>query len=95
MRVILPTGEERKPDEFANAVGQTQNALSIYGKLIGYELANETKISPSLFKRVYVSRSQQMPLFWSLYFYKGPSGLSVVQFNFSDLVKYSKSATVN
>jgi len=95
MRIVLSAVAARKPDEFTNAVAQTQNALRIYGKIVDYELANETKTSPSLIKRVYVSRSEQVPLFWSFYFYKGPRGWSVVQFNFQDLLKYDKSATAN
>ena len=50
---------------------------TIYGAPFGYELVSKEELSPSLERRVYITKHKYHPVTWEMYFYKpGDSWMS-------------------
>lgn len=63
---------------------QLAGALQIYGPASAAELVLTEDISPSLQRRVYITKHDFHPLSWELYFYKGKPGWLPDQLIFVD-----------
>lgn len=72
-----------KPQAVTLLKQQTQTALPIYGKVIGYEFLREEKFGDSVIRLVYLLKSEKHPTVWEFYFYKPKSEwfLSNILFN--------------
>ncbi len=72
-----------KPQAVTLLKQQTQAALPIYGKVIGYEFLLEEMFGDSVIRLVYLLKSEKHPTFWEFYFYKPKSEwfLSNILFN--------------
>ena len=49
---------------------QTESALPLYGKSLGFELQNEKAFGQSLVRLTYIQRLQKHPLVWRFWFYR-------------------------
>lgn len=47
-----------------------ENAVRLYGKPFSVELVSSEDLSPSLQRRVYVTKHRYHPIVWEMYFYK-------------------------
>jgi len=63
---------------------QLSGALQIYGPATAAELISKQDLSPSLQRRVYITKHEFHPLSWEMYFYKGTSGWLSDQLVFVD-----------
>ena len=59
-----------KPQAVDALKRQTEAALPIYGKPIGFELQNEKKFGESIVRLTYIQRLEQHPLVWRFWFYR-------------------------
>jgi hypothetical protein len=67
----------------------TQNAtvLKTYGKILGWELGSEKVISPSLVERLYILKTEALPLYYKIQFYRPASSWIVGNLYFTDTYK--------
>jgi hypothetical protein len=77
----IPT---QKPQAVDALKRQTASALPIYGNMLGVELIREEKIGESIFRLVYVLKSQIAPTVWEFYFYKPKSDWFLGNILFND-----------
>ena len=49
---------------------QTDNALSLYGKILGYEFVKEETYGTSVVKLIYLLKSEDFFTVWTFHFYK-------------------------
>ena len=77
----IPT---QKPQAVDALKRQTASGLPMYGKMLGVELIREEKIGESIFRLVYVLKSQMAPTVWEFYFYKPQSDWFLGNMLFND-----------
>lgn len=88
---IFPPGmAAKKQADLENLSTQTGTALKYYGKILGWELAKEERVSPSYVRRLYVVRTEMAPLFYRFDFYKPETTWTAVNVYFAD--QYGKVA---
>lgn len=63
---------------------QLTGAIQVYGPATAAEVVSSEDLSPSLHRRVYITKHEFHPLTWELYFYKGRSGWLPDQLMFVD-----------
>jgi len=63
---------------------KTKTAITLYGKLIGYESVKTQKYGNSIVRLVYVLRCERMPVVWEFYFYKAASDWKLTSVKFND-----------
>jgi hypothetical protein len=63
---------------------QLAGAIQIYGPASAAELVSKEDLSPSLHRRVYITKHDFHPLTWEMYFYKAKSGWLPDQMLFVD-----------
>ncbi|NWF94126.1 MAG: hypothetical protein HXY46_14590 [Syntrophaceae bacterium] len=73
-----------KPQEAEMVKRQTESGLSLYGKILGFELVREEKFGTSVVRLVYVLKSEKNPTVWELYFYKPKANWFLARFFFND-----------
>ena len=88
--IFSPVVISKKQADVENLSAQTAAALKFYGKVLGWELAHETQVSPSYVRRLYVVRTEVAPLFYRFDFYKPSTKWTVVNVFFAD--QYAKAA---
>jgi len=59
-----------------------------YGKTIGTEFINQTKVGASLVRILYIEKTEKHALPWTFYFYKTPKGWVLNSFTWSDQVHF-------
>lgn len=72
-----------KPQEVSLLKKQTE-IVSLFGKILGYELVHEEKLSNSVVRFVYFLKSEKHPTTWEFYFYKPKSNWFLVNMMFND-----------
>jgi len=77
----------KKQADVEALAGQTDNALKIYGKALGWELVSEEKISASFYQHTYLVRTENVPLFFRIQFYKAQSRWVATNITFTDTYK--------
>ena len=78
---------DKKQGEVENLVLQTATTLKTYGKVVGWELVSEKIISASYIERVYLVRTEGLPIFFKMYFYRPSSKWLVTNLYFTDTYK--------
>jgi hypothetical protein len=73
-----------KPQAVTVLKQQTQAGLPLYGKILGYELVHEEKLSDSVVRYVYILKTEKAPLTWEFYFYKPKAEWFLANINFND-----------
>jgi hypothetical protein len=73
-----------KPQEAEMVKRQTESGLTLYGKILGFELIREEKFGTSVVRLVYVLKSEKTPTVWELYFYKPKANWFLGKFFFND-----------
>lgn len=63
---------------------QFKTAVQIYGAPFAVELVSKEDLSPSLHRRVYITKHEFHPITWEMYFYKGKAGWLPNQILFVD-----------
>jgi hypothetical protein len=59
-----------KPQGLDVVKRQTEAALPLYGKALGFELQNERVFGESLVRLTYIQRLEKHPLIWRFWFYR-------------------------
>jgi hypothetical protein len=75
---------ERKQAEVAMLNAQTASAMSLYGKVNGWELMSADNMSASYGQAIYLLRTDNAPLFFKFDFYKAKDRWVVVRIFFND-----------
>lgn len=78
---------DRKQADVENLVSQNMVVLKNYGGVLGWELISETTITPSLIDRVYLVKTQNLPLFYKIQFYRPGPKWQVTNLFFTDTYK--------
>jgi hypothetical protein len=73
-----------KPQAVTVLKQQTQASLPLYGKILGFELVHEEKLSESVIRYVYILKTEKAPLTWEFYFYKPKADWFLANINFND-----------
>ncbi|MBI3595682.1 MAG: hypothetical protein HY203_00845 [Nitrospirae bacterium] len=73
-----------KPQAVTVLKQQTQTGLPLYGKILGFELVHEEKLSESVIRYVYILKTEKAPLTWEFYFYKPKSEWFLANISFND-----------
>jgi len=73
-----------KPQAVVLLKQQTQNALSLYGKILGYEFIKEEKFGSAIVRRLYVLKSEKGPIIWEFHFYKPKESWFLINVAFND-----------
>lgn len=63
---------------------QLKTVVQIYGPASGAELVAKEDLTPSLQRRVYITKHDYHPVSWEIYFYKAKTGWIPDQFLFVD-----------
>ena len=63
---------------------QLTGGLQIYGPATAAELVSKEDLTPSLQRRVYITKHEFHPMTWEMYFYKGKAGWLPDQLLFVD-----------
>lgn len=79
---------QKKPQEMQYLVQQTNSAMSIYGKINGWEFMSAKALSPSYIQAYYLVRMPTAPIFFKFDFYKTDTKWTVIRVFFMD--DYSK-----
>jgi hypothetical protein len=77
----IPTS---KPQAVQLLKTQTQNALTLYGNILGVEKIHEEKIGKSIIRLVYVLKLDVVPTAWEFYFYKPKNIWFLADITFND-----------
>jgi hypothetical protein len=77
----IPTS---KPQAVQLLKTQTQNALTLYGNILGVEKIHEEKIGQSIVRLVYVLKLDVVPTSWEFYFYKPKNIWFLANITFND-----------
>ena len=77
-----------QPAQVQNLKNQTQSAMSLYGKSLGYELYKEEKFGESLVRLVYIQRLEHHPLVWRFWVYRGSVDWQVNSVVFNDQLNF-------
>jgi hypothetical protein len=77
----IPTS---KPQAVQLLKTQTQNALILYGNILGVEKIHEEKIGQSIIRLVYVLKLDVCPTAWQFYFYKPKNVWFLADITFND-----------
>ena len=85
--IWIGTFMAKKQPEVDNVASQTTFALKTYGKVLGWELVSEKAITPSFLERVYLVRTEALPLFFRMQFYKPVAKWQVGSLYFTDNYK--------
>jgi hypothetical protein len=80
----IPT---QKPQAVDALKRQTASGLPMYGNILGVELIREEKIGESVFRLVYILKSEMAPTVWEFYFYKPKSDWFLGNILFNDEFK--------
>jgi hypothetical protein len=75
---------QTKPQEVEMVKRQTESGLTLYGKILGFELIREEKFGASVVRLVYVLKSEKAPTIWELYYYKPKGNWFLGRFLFND-----------
>jgi hypothetical protein len=75
---------EKKQSDVEQLVSMTEQALKFYGPVAGWELVKEEAASAYIVKRTYELRTEQVPLIWTVYYYRNAKGWTVLAVSFSD-----------
>ena len=54
------------------------------GKTIGYEYITSKQVGQSLFRLIYIEKTEKTIFYWSFYFYKVDNAWTLILFNFGD-----------
>jgi hypothetical protein len=73
-----------RPEEISVLKQETETSLGAYGKILGYELIREERFGGSVFRLVYLLKSEMVPTVWQFFFYKPASDWYVLGVAFSD-----------
>ena len=63
-----------KPDELRQLKTKTNEAIEVFGAVVGYDLVDSKAIGARLLRTTYVSHGKTFPLRWRFYFYN-PDGV--------------------
>lgn len=77
---------DQKPQELTTLKSQTKMAMGLYGTMIGIEKVEETDLSPSLKRLVYLQKFEGYPVAWEFYFYKAHDEWHINTMNFKDQI---------
>jgi hypothetical protein len=78
---------DKKQADVENIASQNQVVLRNYGKVLGWELMSEKVIAPSLIERLYLLRTENVPLFYKVQFYRPSTKWIVGNIYFTDTYK--------
>ncbi|HEX7945312.1 MAG TPA: hypothetical protein VF495_11635, partial [Phenylobacterium sp.] len=78
---------DKKQADVENIAAQNQAILRSYGKVLGWELMSEKVIAPSLVERLYLLRTENVPLFYKVQFYRPGTKWIVGNIYFTDTYK--------
>ena len=67
---------------------QLRTAIELYGPPTAAELITKEELSPSLQRRVYITKHDYHPLSWEMYFYRGKGGWIPDQLIFLDQYQF-------
>jgi hypothetical protein len=81
----IPT---EKPQSIAVLKQQTQIALPLYGKVLGYELVREESFGTSVVRLVYLLKAEKHVTVWEFYFYKPKDDWFLANVYFNDQFNY-------
>ena len=73
-----------QPTQLQMLKSQTESALSIFGKALGFELYKQEKFGESLVRLTYVQRLERHPLVWKFWVYRPGSEWQVNAVVFND-----------
>jgi hypothetical protein len=59
-----------KPEELKQLKAKTQEAIEVFGAIIGYDLVDSKSVGNRLVRTTYASHGKIYPLRWRFYFYK-------------------------
>ena len=77
----IPTS---KPQAVQLLKTQTQNALTLYGNILGVDKIHEEQVGKSIVRLVYVLKLEVVPTAWEFYFYKPKSVWFLANITFND-----------
>ncbi len=63
-----------KPEELRQLKAKTNEAIEVFGAVVGYDLVDSKAIGSKLLRSTYVSHGKTFPLRWRFYFYN-PDGV--------------------
>lgn len=58
-----------QPDQIKNLKLRTNEALSTFGSIVGFDLVESKSVGPHLVRRTYLTLGKSFPLRWRFYFY--------------------------
>ena len=73
-----------KPQAVTVLKQQTLANLPLYGKILGFEIVHEEKLSDSVVRFVYILKTEKAPLTWEFYFYKPKADWFIANINYND-----------
>ncbi len=73
-----------KPQAVQLLKTQTQNAMTLYGKMLGFEKIHEEQMGESVVRLVYLLKLDLVPTTWEFYFYKPKSVWFLASITFND-----------
>jgi hypothetical protein len=78
-----------KKDDIKNLLAQTQQSITLYGDLKGYDPISAQVASPSYIRVRYIALHLRFPMRWIFTFYRSPeNGWMVTNIKFDDLTEY-------
>jgi hypothetical protein len=77
-----------KPQALDAVKRQTEAALPIYGKALGFELHKEKKFGDSLVRLTYIQKLEQHPVVWQFWFYRPKGSWYVDNVSFNDQYQF-------
>lgn len=78
---------DKKQAEVEYIITQNATALKTYGKILGWELGSEKVISPSVVERLYILKTEALPLYYKIQFYRPATNWIVGNLYFTDTYK--------
>jgi hypothetical protein len=75
-----------RPEESKALRAKTQEALQVFGSMVGFELVESKNVGGHLLRQTYLSIGKEFPLRWRLYFYKPDTYWRLVDIRVDDRI---------